>query len=237
MISYFPNFFFPSACCICNRHGNYICHNCKKLLKRNLPECYICRRVSSLYKTHSRCKNSISLDSVFVAWEYNNISSNILKPYKYKKVRDLSYTISELFIDSIEKSIFKINLENTLLVPVPISKLRLMERGFNQMDYIAAYIAKSFNQNICKNFIYCRNSREHQASKNKEERYNSKFNPFYIKNLQDISRYGSITIVDDVITTGNTLEKISKIIKAAYGPDIKINALCLFRGKPYFTSE
>lgn len=231
------SFLFPSACCICNRHGNYICHHCKKLLKRNLPECYICRRISPSYVSHLKCKNPISLDNVFVAWEYNYMSSNILKQYKYKNVRDISFTISELFIDTIRNSTFKKNLLNTLLIPVPISELRMCERGFNQMDYITANIAKSFNQDMCKNFIYCKNSKGHQANKNKIERYNSKFNPFYIKNHFNIDNYKSITIVDDVITTGNTLEKMSKIIKTCYGSSTEINALCLFRGKPYFISE
>lgn len=61
-------------------------------------------------------------------------------------------------------------------------------------------------------------------------------NPFYIHKHAslDLSLYCSITLVDDVITTGNTLEKITQVIRTFYGTNIVLNALCMFRGKPYF---
>jgi len=88
------NFLFPNMCCICKRYGNYICDDCKKLLKRNLPECYICRRLSPQYSSHTQCRKCCSLDNVFVGWEYNHMSSSILKLYKYKNVREISMGLS-----------------------------------------------------------------------------------------------------------------------------------------------
>ena len=223
-------------CCICKRYGNYICDDCKKLLKRNLPECYICRRLSPQYSSHTQCRKCCSLDNVFVGWEYNHMSSSILKLYKYKNVREISMGLSELFTDIIQRSSFQPNLAGTLLIPVPISDTRRNERGFNQMEYITSCIGKHFNLDMKNDFIYCKNSDFHQASKNKVERYNSKENPFYLKNhnAKDISKYKSITLVDDVVTTGNTLEKLSKVFRTQYGQNLIINALCIFRGKPYY---
>ncbi len=232
------NFFFPRMCCICKRHGNYICDDCKKLLKRNLPECYLCRRLSPLYLSHSSCKRRYSLDNVFVGWEYNKMSSSILRLYKYKNVQDISEVLSVLFIEAIQKSAFANSLKNTLLVPVPISYLRKSERGFNQMEYITNEIGKVFQLDVRSDLLYCKNSNIHQASKNKMERYGSKENPFYIKNSNKSSEfeYKSITLIDDVITTGNTLEKIAQVIKIHYGMNTVVNALCMFRGKPYYLS-
>lgn len=230
------DFLFPRMCCICKRYGNYICDDCKKLLKRNLPECYLCRRLSPLYASHSLCKRSYSLNHIFVAWEYNRMSSSILRLYKYKNVQDISKILSCLFISSIQKSSFANILKDTLLVPVPISNLRRNERGFNQMEYITNEIGKDFQLDIRDDLLYCKNSNSHQASKNKVERYGSRENPFYIKDGYggSLLQYRSITLVDDVITTGNTLEKIAEIIKIHYGMDTEVNALCMFRGKPYY---
>lgn len=232
----FIDFLFPRMCSICKRYGNYICDDCKKLLKRNLPECYICRRLSPSYASHIQCKSHISLDNVFVAWEYNHMSSSILKLYKYKNVKDISKVLAELFVDSIQKSSFKVNLRNTLLLPVPISVMRKNERGFNQMDYITSRVGEFFEIDNCKDLICCKNTKGHQASKSKSEREGSNENPFYIKNPRNeyICKYKSITIVDDVITTGKTLEKIVKIMRDMYGYRIPINALCMFRGKPSY---
>jgi predicted amidophosphoribosyltransferase len=46
--------------------------------------------------------------------------------------------------------------------------------------------------------------------------------------------YSSITILDDVITTGATLEAMSLALRENIDRDIEINSLCLFRGKPYY---
>lgn len=230
------DFFFPRMCCICKRHGNYICDDCKKLLKRNLPECYLCRRLSPLYVSHSSCKGRYSLDNVFVGWEYNKMSSSILKLYKYKNVEEISKVLSELFISSIQKSSFVNVMKDTLLIPIPISGIRRNERGFNQMEYITSEIGKVFRLDIRNDLLHCKNSNSHQAGKNKVERYWSKENPFYIGDnyKPSIIQYKSFTLVDDVITTGNTLEKITQVIKIHYGMDTVVNALCMFRGKPYY---
>jgi ComF family protein len=228
---------FPRMCCICKRYGNYICDDCKKLLKRNLPECYICRRLSPLYASHIKCKNSVSLDNVFVAWEYNNMSARILKLYKYKSVQDISKVLALLFIDTIQKSSFIANLKDTLLIPVPISLIRKNERGFNQMEYITLCISEFFRSDYCNDVIYCKNTNKHQAGKNIDERKSCSENPFYIKVSKQRyeNKYKSITLVDDVITTGATLEKITQVIRNAYGHNMQINALCMFRGKPFYT--
>jgi ComF family protein len=166
------------------------------------------------------------------------MSSSILRLYKYKNVQDISEVLSVLFIEAIQKSAFANSLKNTLLVPVPISYLRKSERGFNQMEYITNEIGKVFQLDVRSDLLYCKNSNIHQASKNKMERYGSKENPFYIKNSNKSSEfeYKSITLIDDVITTGNTLEKIAQVIKIHYGMNTVVNALCMFRGKPYYLS-
>lgn len=165
------DFLFPRMCCICKRYGHYICDDCKKLLKRNLPECYICRRLSPSCISHAKCMKSSSLNGLFVAWEYNRMSSSILKLYKYKSVKDISTVLSELFIDTIMKSAFQNNLKNTLLIPVPISNMRKNERGFNQMEYITVEISKRLQLKYSTDMVLCRSSVGHQARKNRLERY------------------------------------------------------------------
>jgi ComF family protein len=167
------------------------------------------------------------------------MSSSILKLYKYKNVQEISKVLSEFFLETILSSTFKKNLENTLLIPVPISKSRMSERGFNQMEYITLEIGRLFKLDVSSNLISRRNSHEHQARKNKVERYSSKENPFYIDKQEtfSIKQYNSVTLVDDVITTGSTLEKVADVIKTRYGRNTIVNALCIFRGKPYYLSS
>ena len=229
MIDHFLNLFYPRSCCICNYNGYYICPSCKKLFKRNLPECHVCRRLSPSYLTHTRCKQYSFFDGVFVAWEYNKVCSRILKNYKYKNVYDISRTLSEFFVEALIASSFKSNLKDTLLIPIPISFIRRNERGFNQMDIITKYISKNLNLDMNNNILKCNYTNTHQAQKCKDERI-SRENPFYIVKGTEITNYKSITIVDDVITTGSTLNLAAQTIRPYLNKDTKMFALCLFRG-------
>lgn len=228
---------FPKSCSICKKKGDYLCSRCKKLFKRNLPECYICRKLSPNYKTHYGCREertNSTLDHVFVAWEYNSLSSIILKKYKYHYVRSISETLVEIFIESIKNSTFDRKLEGTILTNVPLAKSRLRDRGFNQTTEIAHRIAESFNIPFAEGLIERKDSYGHQALRDKDERKDIKEGTFTLRGDFSPEEYSSITILDDVITTGATLEAVSSTLRKDIDTNIEINALCLFRGKPYY---
>ncbi len=228
---------FPKVCSICKRKGNYLCDTCKKLFKRNLPECYVCRSISPNFRTHLPCRNNYSLDHIFVSWEYNSLSSDLLKKYKYNYVYDISPVLSEFFLESILNSNFRDVLKNSLITNIPISSNRLRERGFNQTYDLAKSLSNNLNLDFSPNLLGRKNTEEHQALKDKDERSKISKNDFFIQEVLDISSYQSITIIDDVITTASTLESVSKVLKNHYGKELAINAACMFRGRPYFSSS
>ena len=174
------------------------------------------------------------MNSVFVAWEYNALSSKILKLFKYKNVRDIAEEISILLVESIMNSCYNPILKNTLIVPVPISSTRRVERGFNQTELIARSLAKRFNVDLSIDILGSKNTKLHQARQTRDVRLSETLNPFYVKRHLNIDRYESITLVDDVITTGRTLENICDVLRKEYGYRFQTNALCLFRGAPYY---
>ena len=176
---------FPKSCSICKKKGDYLCSHCKKLFKRNLPECYICRKLSSSYKTHYECSKETedrSLNHVFIGWEYNSLSSIILKKYKYNYVQSISETLVEIFIESIKKSTFDTQLEGTILTNVPLTKKRLHNRGFNQTTKIAERVAEAFNIPFAEGLIERKADYGHQALRDKEERKKIKERTFTLKN-------------------------------------------------------
>lgn len=234
MFKNFLNIIYPKYCTICHRHGDYLCNVCRKSFKQNLPECYVCRRLSPEYTTHDKCKSYDSLSHVFVAWEYNQLSSRILKLLKYKGVTDTSRLLNDLLIEKIFSCGYHRILEGSLMIPVPISTSRKIGRGFNQSELIAEALSRKFNCELELNLLHCKDTSYHRAGQSKKERQRKTSNPFYIKDAKELSRYTSITLVDDVITTGKTLENITQMIKDKYSANLIINAICLFRGKPYY---
>lgn len=227
--------FFPKSCTICKRKGAYLCDKCKKLFKRNLPECYLCRRISSNYKTHNTCKKGNSLNHVFVSWKYDSFSSNIIKKYKYKSVYTVSDVLVKFLIESLSNSSFKEIMKDSLITNVPISTVRLHDRGFNQTEEFAKEIAKFLNLKYSGDLIMRKVEFGHQSLRDKEEREENLEKEFYIKKKIDLEKKKSITIVDDVLTTGATLEAIVDTIRESYNTDIDINAICMFRGRPYYS--
>lgn len=225
---------YPKYCTVCHRYGNYLCDTCKKSFKCNLPECYVCRRLSPGYATHEKCKNTFSLNRIFVAWEYNVSSSKILKLYKYKNIKDVYQQLSNLLIERILANGYNRYLGETLFIPVPISSVRTRERGFNQSELITSIVARRFNNEMNTLLIGCKNTHVHRARQNVVQRYQYHENPFYIAKDTDISRYSSITILDDVITTGVTLENVTRLLRHTYGSNLHVNAICLFRGRPNY---
>jgi len=231
---------FPKTCSICSRKGSYLCERCKKLFKRTLPECYGCRRLSSDYTTHGKykeLKRISALDHVFVCWEYNSLTADLLKRYKYNYVYDLAGTLSEFFIENISNSSFLSVLEGSILTNVPISSNRLRERGFNQTLEVSKTLANRLNIPFSEDILKRRNSYGHQSLKDRDERKALSYKDFVVNSNFNISSYKSITVIDDVITTGSTLESICFCLKKFWGEDLIVNAACMFRGRAYYLKQ
>ncbi|MDD3474507.1 MAG: ComF family protein [Candidatus Dojkabacteria bacterium] len=216
---------FPTYCLNCGRSGEYLCTECQKKLERSIPECYICRRISNRYVTHDQC-NYYGINSLFVGWRYNTVARKIISQFKYKYSYSLAEIISELFIKRIKETGFVNQMDKgSLLIPMPIHKKHFLDRGFNQSLLIAENIAKEFSLQIINDVLYRTGSSKYQAKSTVEERRNLK-DIFYLKK-ELLNK--NIIILDDVITTGATINNAAKLLK---GNNIKV--LTLFRGKPRY---
>ncbi len=227
--------FYPRSCCICGKTGSYLCDKCQKLLKRNLPECYVCRRISNNYKTHDVCRADAVFDSVFTGWEYNKVSSIFLKKYKYSGVYDINILL-DVLIPLISRDFsYTKELSRTLVIPMPISQRRLRERGFNQTEYIAEILAEEFNFDYADDIVKNNDlSNEHQSLKDRESRYFISKDKFSVGNKEKLNSYKNVIIVDDVVTTGSTLNSVGACIKNSSEELTSIHGFCLFRGKPNY---
>lgn len=162
----------------------------------------------------------------------HNLPRNVLALFDYrnevikKAIWQLKYRgnrkIAELFAKCLSEEILNEisernpveNLKNLLIIPVPISKRRRKERGFNQCELITEELKKLFNKDnfqIENKLLIKTNNTESQTKKNRVERLKNLQNCFELSDKEKIKNR-NIIVIDDVTTTGATFEEITKTL-------------------------
>lgn len=126
----------------------------------------------------------------------------MLKAIKYKGNKLLATHLGELYGYDIKDSF---DHYPDLIIPVPLHKRKQRERGYNQSEYWANGLAKSLSSTPDTHSLVRIQYTTTQTRKTRTERIKNVENAFEIKNA-DFLKGKSVLLVDDVITTGATLE-------------------------------
>ncbi|MBQ8468492.1 MAG: ComF family protein [Clostridia bacterium] len=218
----FPSFGCPF--CDCETLNGELCKNCKKLLIQ--PQfCEICgEHVSEMDKICNECKETKrSFDQSRSVAEYRDAVSMAVINLKYNGRRYIADGFAKLLSGLFESTGWKVDY----VCSVPSSKNRIKERGFNH----AQDIAKKFCENCGLEYVELLDKikeTDHQTNMTMEERLTNLQGAFKLRD-KDI-KGKNILIVDDVFTTGSTLDACSKAIRK--GKPNKI--YCLTIGKTVF---
>ncbi|MCX8035171.1 MAG: phosphoribosyltransferase family protein [Candidatus Dojkabacteria bacterium] len=221
------DFLFPKKCVACGLYrSDFLCNTCRSTLKKYKPECYVSRKPSSNWVIKKRYKSKTNLEKAFYFYHYNSILFKLISYAKFAKYINLIDVLFELLIDADE--FHKINFDFIdLITSVPVSKTRLAERGFNHAEILATNIARYVKKPykfLCEKIIDTKD----QIELSREERLKNLKDAFVCISEIDLNNL-NILIVDDVITTGTTVENVAESILKKY-PLAKIYALSIARG-------
>ena len=197
---------FPKFCAGCGQEGVWLCEGC--LPVAGLP-----------YED----KTVPNLDSVTALFTYGeNILSKLIKMFKYNYLLD----IEDIFIKIVSETRFGNSWQDFVIVPVPLHARRQRERGFNQAEVLAKLFSEKFSLPINKNLqrvIYT----TQQAKLSGEARRINLKNAFVFNKGVDLPPK-KVLLVDDVYTTGATMQECAKVLRSS-GVEV-VCGLVLARG-------
>ncbi len=200
------NLFFPLACLNCGQSGAWLCPRCRRLLKINDAG----RSKARLTIPH--------LDDIFIAGDYSDpLLAALIKKFKYGFIKGLGEELSRFLIffwAGAEAGFGKTFKEppDFLVVPLPLTAKRRRWRGFNQAEILARpfahHFAYAFGQDLERTA-----HRPPQTALNEKERTLNVKGAFAWRggDLRD----KKIILVDDVVTTGATLNEAASVLRAA----------------------
>ncbi len=189
-----------------------LCEPCLQSLPwHTSPQCPQCGLISNGLVCGSCLSSPPSFDSTQALFTYDYPLDRLLQHYKYSESLHLANTFSTLLIDK-ELSVKAAGSKVDLIIPMPMHPIRLKERGFNQALEIARLISKDMQ--IKLDYTCCQRVKHtpSQASLPLMERIKNIRGAFACQqNLQDLN----IAILDDVMTTGASLNELAKTLKLA----------------------
>lgn len=194
------NFLFPPYCKICEKQGNFeVCDNC-------------IRRIKRLEKYQHIKLEKQNLDELIYFFRYKDEIREMILSYKFFNKFYLGKVFSKIMLKN-EKFCGILKFYD-IIIPVPMHKIKQIERGYNQAELLAEELAKGANLKFEKNILIKIVNNKRQSSLTEVERYENIKNVFKVQNSDKIKNK-KIILVDDICTTSATLEECSKILKDA----------------------
>jgi ComF family protein len=206
---------FPKECVGCSAEGSYFCNDCfgKVELKKD-SVCFLCNRGFARLGICNDCAKSSGLDAVIVATSYKDtLIERLIKYLKYNFVIELADSLAMLLARQIDRHGAKELLKGAIVIPVPLHRRRFLERGFNQSELLAKKLADLYNLELKSDVVSRVKKTKPQFGLPREERQKNICGAFNIVKPELVNGR-TVAIVDDLLTTGATMEELATALKA-----------------------
>ena len=190
---------FPPVCGICGKlDKNSLCNKCKIRLQKN-----------ALCKIENYKDTSSYFDEHIYLFQYTGEIRDTILKYKFNEKSYIYRTFLE-FIKNNEEMCSQIK-KYDIIIPVPVSKKRFKQRGYNQSALIAKNLAKTLNIDYKENVLVKIKDNKPQSEMGQDKRKSNVKGVYTIKNKEIINQK-KILLIDDIFTTGNTVNECAKVL-------------------------
>ena len=199
---------YPPICGICEKiNKDALCPKCNLELKKQAE-------VNILQKEEieENIKKEKYFEELMYIFKYEGQVRKLILDYKFNEKSYLYKTFVNFLLKN--KKIFENIKKYDKIIPVPISKKRNKERGYNQSMLIAEEIANKTNLELVNNCLIKTKNIIEQSKLNKEDRQQNIQGVYSLQNERLITNK-KILLVDDIYTTGSTVNECCKILQQA----------------------
>ncbi len=196
---------FPPRCASCREVGSLLCAKCLDEFELiEPPLCPRCGRPRSNGRLCPLCQRGpLRIDGVRAVAYFDGTLRDTIHRFKYSNLRDLAIPLGKLMGDYWEKS----PLPADIIAPVPLHPARLRERGYNQAALLARELGKSIGLPVVEHSLVRVRATRPQVELGALERKENVQDAFRCPNAELGGK--RILLIDDVCTTGATLEACS----------------------------
>lgn len=218
----FLSLLFPRLCCGCGTHlmrnENLLCTECYVSIPRTDYHLSEENPVAKLF--WGRC--NISRTAAFSYYTKGSRIRKIIHTLKYKGIKEIGTEMGRIYGASLKSSQFLEGID--IIIPVPLHYSRERKRGFNQCDLICEGLSEISGIGVRKDILKRVSMSDTQTKRSRYERWLNVDGIFEVTDPESIEGK-HLLVVDDVITTGSTIEACaSELLKIK---DVRVSVIAL----------
>ncbi len=232
------DFVFPAACVYCHKFVGddrilIFCQSCWSTMP--LISESVCPRCGTPYSSHSvlqyapeflcgDCRTAPPFfDRACAAASYEGVIKEAIHQFKFHQKTGLGKPLAQALISRIPTSL-DISQYQAIL-PVPLHKTRQRQRGYNQSAILARHLARHYGLRVLGHKLLRTRPTNAQAQmKGRKERQENVKNAFSVRS-PEVIRDQNLILIDDVLTTGATMNECAKVLKQAGAASILVLTL------------
>lgn len=210
------NILFPKECVGCSREGDWLCPACVGTIYiRERFSCPNCANPTVFGGTCARCaKRGFPLSSlIFITTYRDERIRKLVRIFKYNYCYEAEEALRRLVLKFLGKYEYAMP-QAELIAPVPLHLARLQSRGFNQSALIARRIGEVLNLNCKEDALLRIKNNIPQVEVDENEREINVRGVFIAQDAEVIQNK-SIMLVDDVYTSGSTMQECARVLRGA----------------------
>lgn len=234
MFSAVINLLYPVFCQVCGKksdsHDKNLCEECSKKIKRRLPPfCIKCGRQlpgePGLQDTCNDCKkNPVYFDRAHSVFDYDNILKRLVHDIKYKKITSSVKELVDMVSDSMD--MYDLGRKPDIVSCIPMHRFRLLKREINPSHILAKEVARKRGFYYSAKLLIKIKNTPPQSKLSRSSRIKNLKESFSVpKDKKAYVKGKNILLVDDLFTTGSTVNECARVLKEAGSNRVEVISL------------